>query len=618
MNNLAAILSASLVPRDSRSIVEYAHDNIELFPPITKTGPFSADSSRHFLEIFDALDDERVREVNILKPVRGGGSLIGDVWLSATLPKDRNSGPFMQVFQTDADARMHFCDRVERMMNGNACTRDLLPLKYEWSEIRLTNGHTLYTGGPALSNLQSKGVRFLRLTECWLYPPGRLAEAEARVGDYLKWELSKILRESQAGARDGIDLSRCDWHRSWNRCGVHEWEVQCLHCQAWYEPIFNAAREDGTYWGITWDQHKLPNGDHDLAKCCTTIRFECPHCRKPSLDGQRTKAEWNRTGRYKLVGEENRKRKGFHWETVIDFPWDELVMLWLDACNAERRGDLKPKLQFYQKRRAIFKDEESLLRGGLHFRRIAYEITTDWPDEVARFLTIDRQQEDMFWWTVRAWSKDKSRRLGFGKAYGFAAVEEIRDKFKVQPSHTFCDSAYNPKGDHGVYTACLRYGWIAVRGSNEYDFSHPSPRGRHHKIRRSYSQRIDADPNAGTTEEGKRYCPLIMFSKPQFNQIVQRLVESGAFEEPMDDGKLDADMEKEYSAQMAARVRRVEYDSKTNQPKIYWYESKNDHARDLANMQVLGAVLRDLLQDPANERLAPIEEKQQAEKEQTT
>lgn len=612
MGNLGTWLGDYLTTKDSRSTVDYAAAAVELFPPITRTGLFRCDTSRHFLDIFAALDDERVREVNILKPVRGGGSLIGDVHLSATLPKDRNPGPYMCVSQTDAEAKMHFMDRTVRNLKGNAGTRELLPDRWEWAEIRLTNGHTLYTGGPTLSNLQSKGVRYLRLDECWIYPAGRMAEAEARVGDYLKEELSKIIRISQAGPREGLELEQCEWRRAYLRGAIHEWEVACPHCGGFYEPVFTGQRDDGSFWGITWDHHKLPNGDWDINKCATSVRFECPHCKQPTLDNPRTKAEWNRTGRYKLTTEANVKRRSFHWESVIDFPWGELVELWLDACNAERRGDLKPKIQFYQKRRAIFKDEQSLLRGGLHFRRLTYEINSEWPEEKARFLTLDRQEEDLLWWTVRAWSLEKSRRLGFGKCYGFAAAEKLRQDFKVQPNHTFCDSGYMAKGDNGVYAACIEYGWVAVRGAPEHDFIHRIKSGSKFRlVRKSYAPLSWADPGSGTHDEGRRYCPLVLFSKPQMNQLVQRLIDSGAWEEPL--AGVDSDMEKEYNAQMGSRIKKVEFNTKTNEARTFWYEGKNDHARDLANEQCLGAVLGDLIPDPCAEKLSKREEKEQSE-----
>ncbi len=615
MGSLGDALGRLMVPKDNRSTVDYAAENVQLFAPIVKEGLFNVSGSRHFIDPLVALDDMRTREVNILKPVRGGGSLIGDVHLYSTLPKERSPGPYMCVNQTDADAKMHFFDRTLRTFEGNPCLRELLPSRFEWTEIRLTNGHTLYTGGPGISNLQSKGIRYLRLDECWLYPLGRMAEAEARVGDYLVEHLSKILRISQAGVTDFRTLDECDWHRAWMNGERNEWEVACQYCGKYFEPVFNAAREDGSYWGLTWDRHKDASGDWSLARCCPTVRFECPHCKNPSVDSKKVKEEWNRTGRYRTITEENIKRRGFHWESVINYPWDELVTLWLDACNAERRGDLKPKLQFYQKRRAIFKDEESLLKTGMKVKRIPYEIRGKWEAEKERFLTIDRQEEDLLWWEVRAWSNEESRQLGFGKCYGFAAAEKIREDFKVQPNHTFCDSGYLPKGDNGVYLACIRYGWVATKGEDDFHFIHSAKRGGTiRKILKSYAPLSWGDPGMGTAEQGRKNCPLIRFSKPQFNEIVQRLHDAGRW---IQSTAASPEMQREYSEQFGARVRMREFDPKTGKTKVWWKEAKNDHGRDLANMQAFGAVMCDLLPDPATERLTESEKNEDEQPTQT-
>jgi len=589
---------------DRRPMPEWAAENMELSPPITEEGKFNPSKSRHFLEIFAALDDQRTREVNVLKPVRGGGSLVGDVWITSSLGKRPTQT--MCVFQTDSDAKIHFFDRLKKDIEKCRFTAPLLPARYEWSEIFMTSGHTLYIGGPGISNLQSKGVCHLWMDEPWLYPLGRMADGEARVGDYLKKHMSKILRTSQAGVCDGRNLTDCDWYRAWSTGEQNEWEVACQHCGRYFEPVFSGTREDGSFWGVTWNHHRSANGDWDVAKCTPTVRFECPHCAKPIMDTAQTKREWNRTGRYHLITEANVRRRGFHWESVIDYPWDELVFLWLNACNAFSRGDIRPKLQFFQKRRAIFKDEESILRGGLNLRRTVYEIKSDWPDEKARFLSVDRQEEDLFWWSVRAWSLEKSRRLGFGKCYGFAAVEEIRKKFNVPANRTFMDSAYMPKGDHGVYSACVKYAWTAVRGAPEHFFIHRLRNKR--LVQKSYAPATFGDPGAGTPTEGRRHCPLIRFSKPQMNQKVQELIDHGHWEEPIT-GE-DPEMEKEYSAQMSARVKKTSYNAKTGEASVFWREAKNDHARDLANQQVLGAILRELLPDPASERLTPSEQKE--------
>jgi hypothetical protein len=254
----------------------------------------------------------------------------------------------------------------------------------------------------------------------------------------------------------------------------------------------------------------------------------------------------------------------------------------------------------------MFKDEESLLKGGLHLSRALYEVNTKWADEMVRFMTVDRQEQDLYWWTVRAWSKEKSRRLAFGKCYGVAALEERRIKWQVQPNHTLVDSAFLPKGDHGVFAACAMYGWIAVRGDDAYSFTHRLKNKR--MVQKCYAPLTYGDPGSGTAAQGRKYCQLMIFSKPQMNQKVQELIDNGHWEEPLNQD--DPEMEKEYALQMSSRVKKTEFNAKTGRSKIIWKETKNDHARDLANAQVLGAVLIDLMPDPVAEQLSEREKKE--------
>lgn len=595
MGKLGNLLADQLAPRDSRPTYEWAREHVSTYPPLSKHGAFDVSGSRHFIGPFDALDDERTREVNVLKPVRGGGSLIGDVWCVSVIK--RRPGPFMAIHQTDPDALMMWEDRQVKMLQGCLETRDLMPTgKWKWDQFQFTNGQPCYTGGPALSNLQSKAIQYMREEECWMWPQGRMTEAEARCGDYQRMESNKILRISQGGPPEGRTLNDDEWFRACQRATAHEWETQCLHCGKRFDPIFSGQRADGTFWGLTWNHHKLANGDWDIAKCVPTVRFECPHCGQPSTDSPRTKGEWNRLGDYRQIGDNDRKRVLFHWEAVIDFPWEELVFLWLDACNAFTRGNLKPKLQFYQKRRAMFKDEASLLRGGLHFHRATYEIQSSWPEEIARFMAIDRQADDTYWWTVRAWSASKSRRLGFGQAYGEKELVEIAAKFQVPKNRVIIDSGHEAKGQYGVYATCCRHGWIAGRGDKQQEYLHTLPRGR--KVLRCFTTGW-GKPNCLIPNAVYQQAPVLRFSKAHLNQLVQDMVDNGAWEEPMTPPTGESqEMFETYAEQMAARVKVFDPEKKITA----WYESPNDHARDLANMQCLMALQLDLIPDPATEQ----------------
>src|SRR5690349_6427542 len=80
---------------DRRPIYEWAKDNVVLPAVLTRHGHFEFADSRHFLPIFDALQDDHVRQVSIRKPVRGGGTLISDIWHVWTRGTD--PGPAMAV-----------------------------------------------------------------------------------------------------------------------------------------------------------------------------------------------------------------------------------------------------------------------------------------------------------------------------------------------------------------------------------------------------------------------------------------------------------------------------------------------------------------------------------------
>lgn len=604
---LSDLITPNLAPRDTRPTTEWLRDYVQTYPPLSIHGPFDVSRSRHFVGPFDALDDERTREVNVLAPPRSGKSLIGDGWQVSCLY--RRPGPFLAVHQTDPDSQMMHFGRVMKQLEGCELTKSLIPTgKYKWDEFEMTNGVWLYTGGPSLSNLSSKPAQYVREEEVWMWPQGRVGEADARAGDYVKLENSKILRSSQGGPHETRPIKDDEWHRAYHRGTLHEWEVACAACGKFYAPVFGGQRDDGTFWGITWDHHKTSGGDWDISRCLPTVRFECPHCRQPVADSPRVKSEWNRTGRYAQVVDGDRKRVSFHWESVIDFPWDELVGLWLDACNAATRGNMKPKLQFYQKRRAMFMDESKLLRGGMHFKRSVYEINSEWPDEVGRFMTIDRQEEDLYWIMVCAVSASGIfRRLYFGKAFGESGIKEIEAKFKIpHPEWVMIDSGFLPKGDHGVYAMCCRNGWIAVKGDKEYEFVHTigdKKTGKSFRVRRSYAELSWGDPESGRSGEGKRYAPLIRFSKAQMNQKVQELIDSGRWEIPLT-GTLTKEMEDEYNEQMSSRVRIYDADRKS----VTWHEGPNDHARDLANAQALAGILLGVLADPVTEQLTASEQ----------
>jgi len=592
---IAQNFSASIKPRDRRFIREWARDMVTLVEPLTKTGPFDSTISRHLEGPLDALDDDHCREVNVRAPVRSGKTLIADVWLCSII--GRTPGATRWVFQDDTAAKDQAELRTWKIIEANPWLSDMLPDDRHKARAQqiIFPGMPLHISGPSLAQLQSRGYQNIIADEAWLYKPGRMEELRGRLGDYVKMGTDKLLVMSQGGEVGG------DWDEQCQRGILHEWEIQCLKCSRYMLPDrWTLKRDDGTRWGMLWDKHKTDGGLWDIPKVLPSIRFECAHCGHPHIDGVRTKSEWNRTGRFAVEEtDKSRKRRTYHWTSVIDYPWDALVELYLQAVNAWRMGNPLPLIQFFQKRTAEMKSENSLIEEMSFGIRATYEVNSTWPDEAVRLMTIDRQDEDVYWWSIRAWALDgRSRRIGFGKAYGATELEQIRDTNKVQPNHTLIDSGFKPKGDHGVYSICIRYGWVPLKGMAQENglekfFWHKTKKGR---VQRTYSEPVMCDPEMGTGDQGSRQVERIDFSSPTYADRVQNMIDLGLWEEPKIE-KPDA-LEVQYRKQMAAEYKKRIVIGKLGKERTVWVcPSGNNHAFDLAKMQALGATILEILPD---------------------
>jgi hypothetical protein len=602
-------LSRAIRPIDGRPIYEWAKTAVTLSPPFTILGPFDVSPSRHFIEPFHSLADRRTFGTFILKPPRGGGSLISDIFHQHT--QEHDPGQYMKLLQTDDVVDEYVSSRTIPLLRTTKFTRPVLPRKYSFGagEIKLLTGYSLYMSGPSLANLQTKPVRYLDLDELWLYKKGILNEALARLGDYRRMFLAKLLAISQAGPPPGQLLEDYDWFHLYQEGENNEWEGQCLDCSKYYEPKFTGEREDGSFWGVTWKKAKLPNGDWDVRKCLDGVHYVCPHCNGVFLDGPRLKGNWNRTGRYIRHGDLFIEKRSFHWEAVIMDNIRDLAETWLHACNAANRGNYLPKLQFYQKFRAIFMDEQRLLMGRRFGRLVVSTGATDeWKDEFVRFMSVD-VQEDHFWVLIVAWSKDgRARRLFYGKILGEGDVNDLALKYKLTTyltgtkmhSNVFMDSAFFKRR---VYSICCKFGFIAVAGANPDSgvFVHDLGKGR--RVQRSYSSPTPGDPELGQHERTPglpRFCKVIQFVKHTMSSRVFGLIDKDRIEHSTD---LGPEMEAIYKEGMAARRRVTDYDPKGKRGKrVYFTEGKKDHPQDCWNMQCLGATLARILSDDPMEK----------------
>jgi phage terminase large subunit GpA-like protein len=188
------------------------------------------------------------------------------------------------------------------------------------------------------TNLQRRSIRWLIGDECWRWPQGHMAEAEARVTAF-GW-LGKCLFMSQAG-EEGDDT-----HRKYETTDQRDWTFACPRC---------ALRQPFKWENIEWsksarDEHN--NWDYEEVKRTTVL--VCEGCGNHFEDNDRTRRELNATGRFVATNPKAASENvGFHWNALTAMGWGRLAELYLRAKAVSRQGDFSLLKQFYQKRLAI-------------------------------------------------------------------------------------------------------------------------------------------------------------------------------------------------------------------------------------------------------------------------
>lgn len=616
---LNEVWQKAFAPPDRRSIIDWGRENVTLPPVLAKSGAFDVVDSRHFIAPFQAIRHDRVRGIRILAPVRGGKTLIVDVAVPWAVENDNAS--VLWVFQDKDIAADHAETRQTPILRSVPGINPMFSAdrhKTRKTNILFANGLPLILTGPALGKLQSKGFKWVVCDEPWLYKAGVLGQAKARMGDFVKTSSNKFIALSQGGDEDG------DWALEYAAGVEFVWRPRCAapSCRRHMPIEWTLHRPDGTRAGAIFDTIKAEDGTYVVDACAATVRFACPHCGHEHPNAQRTRRDWNADGDYfnSATGErfdpENPPTEvSFRWHALIDYPWQELVKEWLAAQAAKHVGNFKPLVMFFQKRCALMRSERTVHDTDLPFARIKMADTPPaekaWPDEAMRFLTADRQSEDVYWVTIRAWARGtgESRRLWFGRLYSEADIEAKRIEYNVPANCTVVDSGYRPKGDHGVYAACIRYGWIAAKGTDEYFFWHTIPSkvaGKPpERVQRPWAPPSLGDPGEGTAAQAnpdagtpakraKKFAPLVRFSSPTMKDRVMALIDRGLWVEP--EGDDTSEIEREYRRQMSSEFKRPKINKLTGRKEMVWVcPSGNNHAFDDAAMQALCAMQAGLL-----------------------
>jgi len=469
MNLYSGMWRGVCEPPDRRPIWQWAEEHIRSIPYSPQPGAFRIENSLQIRDVFEAITDPRVRLVTIIAAVQASKTMVMEIALAyivANMP-----GPALWLNETDEDAKDQSEARLQKLFDACEPVRRLYPAnrhKKRNTTIHFANGMTLWMlGAHNRTNLQRRSIRYLLADECWQFPSGHLAEAEARVTAF-GW-LGKCIFSSQGGV-EGDDI-----HRKFEMTDQREWMFACPQC---------GHRQPFKWENIEWSKDcRDENGQYDFARVHETTALRCEGCNAYLPDGDDMRRRLNATGQFVAQNPKAAKANvGFHWNALATMPWGALAELYLRAKMAARQGDTSLLAQFFQKRLALaWRDQPDDL--DLEIAPSGYKRGELWEEEARidtrgriqppphpehavplRMLCADVQRDCLFV-IVRSWAVDGSSRLIWNeKILTFDDLEAIQERFNIHPSLVFVDCGYlaQMQSEHRVQEKSGKWVWKQI------------------------------------------------------------------------------------------------------------------------------------------------------------
>jgi phage terminase large subunit GpA-like protein len=477
-----------LKPSDSGDVVDWLEDNVHAIPDSPMPGPFRSERTPWIAEALRIAADPETRLLTILASIQSGKSLFARLFtchIIANAP-----GPTMVLQATDPEAK-DFALRYLRPVWANCPpVKERISLDdMDRSTTTDFDRMTLYCRGIwNEANLQRLSLRYTIADECWMAPPGHLAELSARVTAF-GW-MGKRIFMSQGGraGQEFHQLHETTDQRDWNfRC------PKCDHLQPW-----------------VWEQIRFPedakvSGSWDLQRVNAGTTYECASCRTLLPDTNATRIEANARGTFiATASATNSGHIGLHWNALATMSWGELGVLMLKAKESvDQYGDDQGRMQFKQKRLAMPWSEEggemvSTVEAANYKMGDAWDAEamisskgrvieqTDAPQGSIPFRTMGVDvQRGHFWVVIRKWSKTgHSRLLAFARIESWDNIQAFAKQHGVHPAMVFCDSGDNTTE---VYRECAKRNWKTAKGSGSEDFAVTDKDGK--TSRRYYSEK---------------------------------------------------------------------------------------------------------------------------------
>jgi hypothetical protein len=472
--SIAKLFLDALPAARPTSVVSWAEQNVRL-PGSVRSERFDILITPWLRDCIECAGDPWTRICTFVKPVQGGGSVVGEIALCFWLATE-SSGDVQYNWEDDQKAGQRWGKRIVRILK--ACK----PVMQRWPTDRhkANKGLVMFPhcnltvqGVFTADNLDSDSIRFQINEELHTWESGRLDKAYRRK---TAAAFPKTFNISNAGSKND------QLHHALRDGTNQEWEVLCPGCGKFH--ALRAAWDDKMpkLGGLRYDSAKCRHADGSVNynRLAPTIRYQMP-CGYAVRDTPPERRALSLSGRYGAPRNKGAhlSNRSFTLEAVsVDYiTWLLLIQEKQAALRALKFGDPEPYRQYLQERECRFWDpEDRPLTGKIVLNTALKKDRAGLEGRFGRYFALDRQLGSLelgelpHWWLVirDAMPNGDSRLVFEGKVLTDEDVIAILDRHECLRRHGVADSGADTTH---VYTFCLRFGVNAVKGSSD-KFAH--------------------------------------------------------------------------------------------------------------------------------------------------
>jgi hypothetical protein len=280
-----------------------------------------------------------------------------------------------------------------------------------------------------------------------------------------------------------------------------------------------------------------------------------------------------------------------YWGAIAPWiAWQAIGQDWIIAMEAKSKGDYEPFKRFLcDTINEPF--EEQPADKTPEIVRFPYKINefqaARFQGEALRGMAVDVQMKD-FRVVIRGFEQNAaSKLLGALPVSTFDDLRALQIEYAIEDRFVFVDSAHQSEM---VYAACVEYGWIAVVGSDEFNYAHPKKDLTGRTI--GYVQKpFSSIRDVWSFKKGKN-CRLITLATPRLKDITAFFRDGRASV----NWEIPSDTPESYIRQVYNQYKVEKVNDRTKKLEFVWPDRREDHYWDceyfLTGMAIMAGIIK--------------------------